>query len=69
MNQRQALPAAYQLIIHRNPIERKLGLSSLKIFTAGGSGVDLQIRGMENERAEKIKQFILEKSKKEIVDK
>ena len=55
--------------IHRNPIERKLGLSSLKIYTAGGSGVDLQIRGLENARAEKIKQFILEKSKKEIVDK
>ncbi len=55
--------------IHRNPFERKLGLSSLKIFTAGGSGVDLQISGLENERAEKIKQFILEKTKKEVLDK
>ena len=54
---------------HRNPIERKLGLSRLNIFTAGGSGVDLQIRGLENERAEKIKQYILEKSKKNFVDK
>lgn len=55
--------------IHRNPIERKLGLSCLRIFTAGGSGVDLHIRGLENERAEKIKQFILEKSKKEVLNK
>ena len=55
--------------IHRNPIERKLGLSSLRIFTAGGSGVDLQISGLENERAEKMKQFILEKTKSETVDK
>ncbi len=55
--------------IHRNPFERKLGLSSLRIFTAGGSGVDLQISGLENERAERIKQFILEKSKKDSVEK
>lgn len=55
--------------IHRNPFERKLGLSSLRIFTAGGSGVDLEISGLENERAEKIKQYILEKTKSEILDK
>jgi len=49
--------------IHRNPIERKLGLSSLRIFTAGGSGVDLQISGLEQERAEKLKLYILERAK------
>lgn len=54
--------------IHRNPIERKLGLSSLKIFTAGGSGVDLNISGLENDRAEKIKQYILEKTKSGMSD-
>ncbi len=69
--QRTLLPfnRVQHIEIHRNPIERKLGLSSLRIFTAGGSGVDLQISGLENERAEKIKLFILEKTKSETVDK
>lgn len=49
--------------IHRGPIERKLGLSSLRLFTAGGTGVDLQISGLEKERAERIKEFILDKTK------
>lgn len=51
--------------IHRGPIERKLGLSSLRLYTAGGSGVDLQISGLEAERADRMKQFILEKTKNE----
>ncbi|MDQ8186680.1 PH domain-containing protein [Pelagicoccus sp. SDUM812002] len=51
--------------IHRGPIERKLGLSSLRLYTAGGSGVDLQISGLESERADRIKQFILDKAKNE----
>lgn len=51
--------------IHRGPIERRLGLSSLRLYTAGGSGVDLQISGLESERADRIKQFILDKTKNE----
>ena len=44
---------------HRNPVERKLGLSSLKLFTAGGMGADLEINGLNVERASQIRQFIL----------
>ncbi len=51
--------------IHRGPIERKLDLSSLRLYTAGGSGVDLQISGLERERADQMKQFILDKTKNE----
>ncbi len=46
---------------HRNPFERKLALASLKLFTAGGRGADLQIHGLNVERASKIRQFILKK--------
>ncbi|MEM9158033.1 MAG: PH domain-containing protein [Verrucomicrobiota bacterium] len=54
--------------VHQGPIERKLGLSSLRLFTAGGSGVDLQISGLESERADRIKQFILDKTKNEVLE-
>ena len=46
---------------HRNPFERKLTLASLKLFTAGGMGADLEINGLNVERASKIRQFILQK--------
>ena len=46
---------------HRNPFERKLTLASLKLFTAGGMGADLEINGLNVERASKIRQFILKK--------
>lgn len=46
---------------HRNPFERKLALTSLKLFTAGGRSADLEIRGLNVERASKIRQFILKK--------
>ena len=51
--------------IHQGPIERKLGLSSLRLYTAGGSGVDLQISGLEQGRADRMKQLILEKTTNE----
>lgn len=44
---------------HRNPIERKLKLATLKLFTAGGAGADLEIHGLSQERASKLRQFIL----------
>ncbi|AIY64191.1 PH domain-containing protein [Pseudoalteromonas piratica] len=44
---------------HRNPIERKLKLATLKLFTAGGAGADLEIHGLTQERASKLRQFIL----------
>ncbi len=49
---------------HRNPIERKLGLSTLKLYSAGGQMADLQISGLKAQTAAQIRQFILEKAKK-----
>lgn len=53
---------------HRNPIERKMALASIKLFTAGGMGADLAINGLEVERAEDIRQFILDKVQGEQYD-
>ncbi|HPQ20765.1 MAG TPA: PH domain-containing protein [Saprospiraceae bacterium] len=45
--------------ISMGAIERFFNLSSLKIFTAGGSGSDLEIHGLERQNAQKLKDFIL----------
>ena len=47
--------------VHQGFISRKLGLASVEIFTAGGSGSDLEIPGIMKEEAEKIKQLIMTK--------
>ena len=47
---------------HRNPAERKLVLSTLKIFTAGGAGADLSISGLKLDSASQLRQFILSKT-------
>lgn len=44
--------------ISRGPLERKFRLSSLKIFTAGGSTSDLSISGLDPDRAKELKDFI-----------
>lgn len=44
--------------IDQGPISRFLGLSSLTVFTAGDSSSDLEISGIKNEQALKIKEFI-----------
>jgi hypothetical protein len=51
---------------HRNPAERKLVLSTLKLFTAGGAGADLSISGLKLERASQLRQFILSKTSLQI---
>jgi len=43
------------------PLDRKFGLANLQIFTAGGSGGDLQILGLGADRAEKLRVYILDK--------
>jgi membrane protein YdbS with pleckstrin-like domain len=48
--------------VSSGPLQRKYGLASLKFFTAGGSGVDLKVDGLQRERAEQIRSYILEKS-------
>ena len=44
-----------------DPLDRKFELATLQIFTAGGSGGDLKINGLEKEVAEQLRMFILEK--------
>lgn len=48
--------------VSTGPLQRKFGLASLKFFTAGGTSVDLKIDGLMRERAEQIREFILQKS-------
>lgn len=47
--------------VSSGPLQRKYGLSSLKFFTAGGSGVDLKVDGLSSERAEQVRSFIIGK--------
>ena len=48
--------------VEQGPIERLFQLSQLKIYTAGGSSSDLTIAGLNLQRAEAIKQYILGKT-------
>jgi membrane protein YdbS with pleckstrin-like domain len=41
------------------PLDRRYGLASLQLFTAGGSGGDLKIDGLQARTAEKLRVFIL----------
>ena len=47
--------------INQGPIDRYFGLSELSLFTAGGSSSDLNIPGLSQETAAKLKQFITNK--------
>jgi membrane protein YdbS with pleckstrin-like domain len=47
--------------VSSGPLQRKFGLASVKIFTAGGSSVDLRVDGLLAERAEQIRAFIATK--------
>ena len=44
------------------PLDRRFDLATLQLFTAGGSGGDLKIHGLDTELAEKMRTFILEKT-------
>lgn len=50
------------LSIDQGPIDRKFQISKLRIFTAGGSGSDLSIPGLDPETAQRLKAFIVEKT-------
>ena len=43
------------------PLERRLELATLQLFTAGGSGGDLKIHGLSAVDSEKLRVFILDK--------
>lgn len=44
------------------PFDRKYGLATLQLFTAGGSGGDLKIDGLDKDIAEKLRLFLLDKA-------
>lgn len=47
--------------ISQGPIQNLFGLSTLRVFTAGGTSSDLAIDGLEKEEAQRIKEFITQK--------
>lgn len=47
--------------ITQGPVEKFFGLSTLKVFTAGGSSSDLSISGIRREDAQRIREFISQK--------
>ena len=44
------------------PLDRKFGIAALQLYTAGGSGGDLKIHGLDAGTAEQLRGFILEKA-------
>lgn len=54
--------------LHKGPLERKFDLATIKLYTAGGSGVDLAVGGLEAPRAEQLRQFMLNFISKEKQD-
>lgn len=44
--------------IHRGPLERKMGLASLRLYSAGGMSADLNIAGLSHNDCKDIRQFI-----------
>ncbi len=44
------------------PLDRKFGLATLQLFTAGGSGGDLKIYGLGADTAEQLRVFILQRA-------
>lgn len=49
--------------VTQGPIDRYLNLSSLHIFTAGGSSSDLIIPGIKPDEANRLRDFIVSKTK------
>ncbi len=43
------------------PLDRKFGIATLQLFTAGGSGGDLKIHGLGTDIAEQLRAFLLDK--------
>lgn len=62
---RKTVIVAYNRVQHvevsSGPLQRKFDLASVKLFTAGGTSVDLKIDGLSTERAEQIRTFVADK--------
>lgn len=48
--------------INSGPFERKLGLASLSVYTAGTEGADIKIPGLKEETALALRDFIMKKT-------
>lgn len=48
--------------VSHGPLDRRFGLGTLKVFTAGGSGGDLSIEGLPADKATQLRDFILGKA-------
>jgi membrane protein YdbS with pleckstrin-like domain len=48
--------------INAGPFERKLGLASLSVYTAGTEGADIKIPGLKQETAHALRDFIMKKT-------
>ncbi|TBX69944.1 PH domain-containing protein [Flavobacterium silvisoli] len=52
--------------LHEGFVARFFGLAKVEIFTAGGKGSDIQIPGIEKDKAEDIKQLLMGKIQKQL---
>ena len=54
---------AYNRVQHvevsRGPVDRSIGLATLKFFTAGGTGADLSVPGLQVETAEALREQVV----------
>ncbi len=51
------------ITVEQGVLSRAFGLASFKVFSAAGNDNDFVLKGIKKERAEEMKQFILEKIK------
>lgn len=56
----QPITRIQHIELKRGPIERKVGLATLQVFSAGGEMHTFQIPGLKVETAEQLRQFILQ---------
>ena len=47
--------------VSSGPFERKYGLATLHLYTAGTTGADIHIKGLKEETAQSIKEYIAKK--------
>lgn len=47
---------------NRGPLERILGLASVRVYTAGSKGADMRIPGLSRERAERMQEDLKNKA-------
>ncbi len=47
-------------MVRSGPIERKYGLAGITVYTAAGDSKDITIRGLRQDEAERLKEFIMQ---------